>query len=297
MGKTLDDIFSTPTPAAEITTILVDGDIICYTAGHKTDGKMYTLKDQEGTWKYKKDVIKYCNENELSIGDIQLEYSPEPLSHALGVVDSMLKGINNAISKKVGRYIPEVYLTNSEDNFRLNINPQYKANRIGVRKPHHLLACKEHLIQKYNAKYADGMEADDELTIRATELESEGKLYVIASIDKDLKQMHGYHYDWNKRKYWYVRPEEGRELLWGQVVSGDSVDNIYSPAGVGPAKAVKLFKDVDWKTIGDLELFKMVADLYSEFLIKKGTKDCTDVMCWVQETYKQVFLLRKRERG
>jgi len=73
---------------------------------------------------------------------------------------------------------------------------------------------------------------------------------------------------------------------------------------LGPAKAKRLFKNVDWINITDGQLEVMVCDLYSEYQAKNGkarkatgippNHDFTDMMCWVRETYNQVYLLRER---
>ena len=302
MMETLDDLLNA-TSDSPLTTILVDGDIAAFRPAAVTDGRMWVVKNQVGAWKYKKDVDKFCKEMDLSLRDISVEFYPEPVEHALAAMKMSMLSIKRTLITHCDNIELEVYIS-GEGNFRNEINPQYKANRIGVRRPHHLKACRDYLVEHYGAVKVDGMETDDMLTIRATELEAEGRPFVIASIDKDLKQMPGMHFDWVKDKYWEVTPEEARELLWTQVCIGDTTDNILSPELLGPAKAKKLFKDINWSTITDEELYKMVTGLYCEFLGKCGKSkkdrgiqsvtDFSDVRCFVEEIYHQVFLLRER---
>jgi hypothetical protein len=301
MSNALDDLLeesNIPT-----TTVLLDGDMVAYAPASVTDGRMYVVKGQGGAWKYKKDVVKFCEENDLPPEDISINFFPEPVEHALSAIKSTMGGIKKSLIKEGINPVFEVYLS-GEGNFRFDINPTYKMNRDGVRRPEHLKACRDYLVKNHGAVHVDGMETDDMLTIRATELNAEGLPWVIASGDKDLKQMPGMHYDWGRDFFGEVTPEEARELLWGQVVIGDKTDNIHSPEGIGPAKAKALFKDVDWSSVEDEELFEMVTSLYCEYLGKEGKKkkkegikaviDFTDVRCLVEEVYHQVFLLRER---
>lgn len=293
----------------DITTILVDGDAPCYRAAAVTDGHVYYVKgyENDGPWQYKADVLSYCKENELSLEDIYDTYEPEPLVHAQKATSMQMRAIEMIVMNHCEKYVFESWLSDPSGCFRSEVNPQYKANRVGRRRPLHLMKCKQYLMTNHNALVAKNLEADDMLTIRATELEKEGKPFVIASNDKDLKQKSGWHCDWIKDKYWYVSPEEAKELLWTQVVSGDTTDNILSPQGVGPAKAKVAFKGVDWLTVGNEELFERVTELYSTFLKKKlkantdrgilPVTDVTDVRCWVEEVYHQVFLLREMPDG
>ena len=302
MSETLDDLLNQQSQLP-VTTVLCDGDILAYRPAASCDGRMYTHKKATGAWKYKKDVDKFCKEMDLSLKDIQIEFFPEPIEHALAAMKMSMLSIKRTLITHCDNIELEVYIS-GEGNFRNEINPQYKANRIGVRRPHHLKACRDYLVEHYGAVKVDLMETDDMLTIRATELEAEGRPFVIASIDKDLKQMPGMHFDWVKDKYWEVTPEEARELLWTQVCTGDTTDNILSPEGIGPAKAKKLFEDVNWHFATDEELYEMVTGLYRTFLGKCGKKkkdagiqavtDFSDIRCFVEEIYHQVFLLRER---
>lgn len=85
----------------------------------------------------------------------------------------------------------EFYLT-GDGNFRHDIAKQapYKGNRKQPR-PYHYKNVTEYLKFKYNATVVDGMEADDMLAIRQTEL---GDKSVIVSRDKDLRMVKGWHY-------------------------------------------------------------------------------------------------------
>jgi hypothetical protein len=92
------------------------------------------------------------------------------------------------------------------------------------------------------------------------------------------------------------------ESLWHQVCVGDRTDNIFVPEGLGPAKANRLLKGIDWKHVTEEELYEKVTNLYGFWLQKDGkakrdkgilpVTDLTDVRCWVEETMSQVYLKR-----
>ena len=288
----------------EVCTLLCDGDIVAYRPAAACDGKYYEIKGVPGRWKYKKDVLAACIDKGLSPEDITSDYDPEPEVHATTGTRMTAQGIERAMSAHWEFVQSEHYLTESDKNFRLDINPTYKANRDEVRRPKHLGACKQWLIDNFDAKLCGVLEADDMISVRATELRAEGKPYVVCSIDKDFNQIPGWHYNWVNDEYWYIDDEMAREFLWKQVCVGDKTDNIFAPEGIGPAKANKLFANTDWATATDDELYKAVTSLYIEFLSKCGkakkdrgvqaVTDFTDVRCWVEETMSQVFLLRAR---
>ena len=88
---------------------------------------------------------------------------------------------------------------------------------------------------------ACGMEADDLLAIWQTENPG-----VIVSVDKDMLQVKGLHFNIRDWKYQWVTEDEADYLLMKQVLTGDSVDNIKGLAGIGPVKADACLKDVPY---------------------------------------------------
>lgn len=81
------------------------------------------------------------------------------------------------------------------------------------------------------------MEADDALAIQATEL---GDKAVIVTIDKDLDQVAGWHYNFVKGDFYYVTEPEGVRSFYSQILTGDRVDNIIGLPGIGPKRSSKL---------------------------------------------------------
>lgn len=128
-----------------------------------------------------------------------------------------------------------IYLSDSaENNFRYKIDPSYKANRVKLVKPKHYDFLKEHLIVNWGAEISYGMEADDSLGIRQNDNS------IICSIDKDLLQIPGQHYNFVKKQFIEVSVEEGLLSFYRSIMIGDVSDNIKGIYGIGPAKATKI---------------------------------------------------------
>jgi DNA polymerase-1 len=151
-----------------------------------------------------------------------------------------------------------------EGNFRKTIYPEYKANRT-AEKPRHLADLRAYAIAELNAETAtDLLEADDMMSIFQ---DKTGKQSVICSLDKDMLQVPGEHYQWeigtskwNKPASYITQTElEGLRLFYEQCIKGDTSDNIKGIAGLGPVKAKKALQDC--KT--EHEMFNVVRSLYN----------------------------------
>lgn len=162
------------------------------------------------------------------------------------------------IMKKLKCSKYEFYLT-GDGNFRHDIAKQapYKGNRKQPR-PYHYKNVTEYLKFKYNATVVDGMEADDMLAIRQTEL---GDKSVIVSRDKDLRMVKGWHYGYAMSN----QPEKDLEYIdeigylikhkskliggglkwfYAQCIMGDKTDNILGIPKAGPIAAFKALNEL-----------------------------------------------------
>jgi len=106
--------------------------------------------------------------------------------------------------------------------FRHTLYPEYKSNRIKPR-PTHYEFLKEILFSDYNAELVTEIETDDRLGIEQTK---EGDSSIICSIDKDLLQIPGYHYNFIRQYRTFVSVSDGLRTFYGQILSGDGTDNI-----------------------------------------------------------------------
>lgn len=121
------------------------------------------------------------------------------------------------------------FMTNGGLNYRLDVatTRPYKGNRAGQEKPKWFTKSREYLQTGWKCQVMQGIEADDALTIAQAYFRSHGIKSVIASLDKDLLQEPGWHYNWNSGMLREVSYERGQRYLWEQVITGDlSTDNI-----------------------------------------------------------------------
>jgi 5'-3' exonuclease len=154
-----------------------------------------------------------------------------------------------------------IYLT-GKNNFRRDIYPEYKQNRADKPKPKHLQFLRDYLVAQWNAEIADGMEADDYLAIHQNEST------IICSIDKDLLQVKGKHYNFVKKEFSEVEELDGIRRFYIQLLTGDTSDNIKGIEGIGPVKANKALMFCETEK----EMFDKVREMYNndDWLLMNG---------------------------
>ncbi len=173
---------------------------------------------------------------------------------ALARCDEMLDGI--LIDTSSGEF--ELWLSDSRDEtFRAKLFSGYKANRVAPR-PKHYDVIKKYLIEQWGARIASEMEADDALGIAQ---DKSGCETVICSIDKDLLQIPGQHYNFVKKEWESVTEWEGLKWFYQQLLIGDTSDNVRGCKGIGPVKAGKAINPI-LETQGEEGLFEAVFGLY-----------------------------------
>ena len=170
----------------------------------------------------------------------------------------------------------EYFLTNDTKSYRRAIYPLYKANRrkrvdydltdpkeakksLNAWKSKNFRKVvnrvRKRLIEMDFAKVSPIWEADDLIADRAREI-GDGKC-IIVSMDKDMKQVKGLFFDFyredlitdgepvldnfgNQMKCYrglnIITEKEAMKFFWGQMISGDSGDNIPGAKGFGESK-------------------------------------------------------------
>lgn len=121
------------------------------------------------------------------------------------------------------------FLTNGGLNYRLDVATTlpYKGNRAGSVRPKWFGKSREYLQTGWKCQVMQGIEADDALTIAQQYFLDKGIKSVIISLDKDLLQQEGWHYNWNSGILQEISFERGQRYLWEQVITGDlGTDNI-----------------------------------------------------------------------
>ena len=183
----------------------------------------------------------------------------EDEAQAIRSVDSLIINTLMCGVDKCG-YVDEwkLFLT-GKGNFRndIAITAPYKGNRADKVKPQHLAALRKHLVQEWKANMSKGQEADDSIAIEATKLGDNG---VIVSLDKDLDQVAGWHYNFVKREAYYISEAEGLLRLYMQILTGDAADNIIGLRGIGNIKARKMLEDAADET----EMFQRCVAAYDD---------------------------------
>jgi 5'-3' exonuclease len=132
----------------------------------------------------------------------------------------------------------KAYIT-GKGNFRneIAVTEPYKGNRKDAKRPVHYEAIRHHL-QRLGAELVEGQEADDAVAIEAS---TNGGW--IVSIDKDLDQVAGWHYNFVKKEEYYVTEEQGLRSFYTQILTGDRIDNVIGLKGIGPVKAAKILAE------------------------------------------------------
>ena len=129
-------------------------------------------------------------------------------------------------------------------SFRKTLAPTYKENRL-FREP--LLAYKtlrEFIKKSYASQELSGLEGDDVLGILATSPEQ--KDTIIISLDKDLQQIPGKHYNIDKpdQGITEVTSHQATLFFYTQVLTGDTTDGYAGCPGIGPKGAAKILDGV-----------------------------------------------------
>ncbi len=140
-------------------------------------------------------------------------------------------------------------------NFRHDMADDYKANR---KKQEMDPKIKKLLDNLYEYAWStgcvpsDGCEADDLVSIWATEATEAGDSWVIAHVDKDIDMIPGWHYNFNKQNLYHIDEQQGHYLLCKQLLTGDSSDNIQGLKGVGPKTAENIQNGVSQDDMMDV---------------------------------------------
>lgn len=160
-------------------------------------------------------------------------------------IDAALTDASNYILEIEDKFQPQrtiVALSDNSANFRKKIAPYYKANR-PPKKPAALYPVRRMMAEKFEVKKKDTLEADDVLGILMTHPKLvEGKK-IIVSVDKDLLQIPGRHYNPQKDTKQVVKEVDADIFFFTQVLTGDQTDHYPGLPGVGPVKAAKIIQD------------------------------------------------------
>lgn len=146
---------------------------------------------------------------------------------------------------EVGAVLP---VFSPRSNFRMDLFPDYKANRKDKRKPMALRWLIDWVRETYCGLEAENMEADDLIGIMCTR---DPESTIAVSGDKDFGTLPITWYNPLKEELKVTTPEEARRFHLVQTLAGDATDGYMGVRGVGAVTAVKLFdkKGYTWDAI------------------------------------------------
>ncbi|WP_067516881.1 exonuclease [Endozoicomonas ascidiicola] len=185
------------------TTALIDGDIFAYEIAASAEEPIHW---GDGLW--------------------TLHSFEEPAIAKLDARMAELQSLTNA---------DELIVTlTGTDNWRYDVLPTYKSNRVGQRKPMLLRTLKEHLAKHYKTFVKKNLEADDVLGILSTWDGLKGEK-VIVTKDKDLKTIPGKIFLSHKPELGVMEVSEAEADLFHltQALAGDITDGYAGCPGIG----------------------------------------------------------------
>ncbi len=207
-------------------TALIDGDNLVYNAGFAIERTFYRFKrNNEVFQQFEPGVTKTQIKNEFPIlfsDNIRCVECKrvQPVHYAYHIVKMRLKMILElSMSDSYELYIG----SREKDNFRYEVAKTlpYKAGR--KKRPVEYDAIRQYMIDFCGAQVVSGCEADDILVKRHKEL---GEESILCSIDKDMLQSPGWHFNIDKKTAFKVTEEEAKLNLIFQIIFGDKADNI-----------------------------------------------------------------------
>lgn len=242
---------------------LVDGDIVLRKAAHGTEYTTYH-HPSFGVFRRRVDLSRFLEFN-FDDDDPEImepaapETVTEPIEHTYSLIDGILYGIrNNTQCSSM-----EVYVSISGKKFRdfIEYPVLYKGGR--GEKPSNFEKAKNYLLSKVwgndtHVYTVEDVEVDDALGI--VQCEANDNNTIIATIDKDLLQIPGWHYHLDSHEIIFISERQAIKSFWKQMLMGDKVDNIIGIRGIGPQLSEKFLAPCNT----ELEMEEVVKGHYKE---------------------------------
>lgn len=234
--------------------------------------------------------MRWGVDGDILLYSIAFAAKDDPLPYACKSMRSACEDI----MYKLGASGIDIYLTGG-GNYRMEYGDEeypYKGTR-KAEKPAHFYGLKEYMIETLGAVLIEDQEADDQLGIDAVQKGSG-----IATLDKDLNCIPGWHYNWRKDTVYLVSPEDADRFFYTQLLTGDATDNIpglFKRLGRKVTAAIKEpLEEMDTPE----EMYAYVRQVYSDAYDKVGM--CLDdkeevIDGWLLKQARCLWIRRKEE--
>lgn len=221
-------------------TVIIDGDVVVYKVAEAVAETFEVSTEEDDDfiyrnigWAYKKDAVK--------------------------TVENMIDKIcQDCKADKIA-----ICLSDMKDNFRKQINPEYKSNRKAI-KPILYNFIRKYLEESgYKVYEKPQLEADDVIGILATSDKIIKGDKVVWSLDKDFKTIPcKFHRAGvaGKDKSEKITPEVADWWFMYQTLIGDRVDGYEGCKGIGDKTARKILGEAGEKTLA--EMWQIVIETY-----------------------------------
>lgn len=186
-------------------------------------------------------------------------------------------------------------ILSGETNFRKEIDPNYKSNRKESARPRYYNDLRDYSVNYLGAYLTEGIEADDELGIL------QNSDTCIASIDKDLLQVPGWHFrmkrNWEESELIFVDEDTAWFNFFKQCLTGDAVDmieGVKNPTKAHHKKPPNFSEDTATELLSGMsksEMLETVQEMY-KIQYKDGWFQKFDVNCrllWIQRSNAQNY--------
>lgn len=179
----------------------------------------------------------------------------------------------------VGATAPPILYLTGKHNFREQLATRQPYKDRPSNKPWHFYNITAFMKGNYDVRIQDGLEADDLMAIEQTARNKIGgeDISIIATRDKDLRAVPGWHYGWelgNQPQFGPLFTDEighislsadrksikgtGLLFFYSQCLTGDRTDSILGVEGLGPVKASEILSNTNTPD----EAFKAVRGAY-----------------------------------
>ena len=267
--------------------LLIDGDALVSACGFSNEVRSYVVEVAtcaHADLRYLKEARAMATSLGLDDNSIFKKREAGPLANA---VHGFSLAMNSLLEVFPSATEYELYIGNGTAgrNFRYDIYPEYKANRLVEDKPLQYAEIVEYAVHNYGAQLVSFVEVDDVLSIRANKLSARGREFVVVGVDKDLLQIEGLHYRLHKKELVEVDQVSALRSFYTQVLTGDTSDNVPGLRGVGDVTAKRIIEACEptAKALYDRCL--------AEYLVRGKTESDMELSCEL------LYLLRSDEDG